>query len=112
MTIFIIIRQLQINIIIVILSDNYSKKIFTKLIKQEYIMCKQSFRIYERMIRLMENEIKQPGLYRSELEHDACGIGAIVSINGIKTHQTVSDALSIVENLEHKIGRASCRERV
>ena len=62
MTIFIIIRQLQINIIIVILSDNYSKKIFTKLIKQEYIMCKQSFRIYERMIRLMENEIKQPGL--------------------------------------------------
>ena len=65
-------------------------------------MCKQSFRIYERMIRLMENEIKQPGLYRSELEYDACGIGAIVSINGIKTHQTVSDALSIVENLEHR----------
>ena len=26
----------------------------------------------------MENEIKQPGLYRSELEHDACGIGAFV----------------------------------
>ena len=53
----------------------------------------------------MENEIKQPGLYRSELEHDACGIGAIVSINGIKTHQTVSDALSIVENLEHRAGK-------
>ena len=103
MTIFIIIRQLQINIIIVILSDNYSKKIFTKPIKQEYIMCKQSFRIYERMIRLMENEIKQPGLYRSELEHDACGIGAIVSINGIKTHQTVSDALSIVEKHSNAI---------
>ena len=68
-------------------------------------MCKQSFRIYERMIRLMGNEIKQPGLYRSELEHDACGIGAIVSINGIKTHQTVSDALSIVENLEHRAGK-------
>ena len=68
-------------------------------------MCRQSFRIYERMIRLMENEIKQPGLYRSELEHDACGIGAIVSINGIKTHQTVSDALSIVENLEHRAGK-------
>ena len=50
-------------------------------------------------------EIKQPGLYRSELEHDACGIGAIVSINGIKTHQTVSDALSIVENLEHRAGK-------
>ena len=42
-------------------------------------------------------------LYTSE--HDACGIGAIVSINGIKTHQTVSDALSIVENLEHRAGK-------
>ena len=40
----------------------------------------------------MENQIKKPGLYNSEFEHDACGIGAIVSINGIKTHQTVSDA--------------------
>ena len=93
------------KVAIVKLSDNCGKKIFTKSIKQEYIMCKQSFRIYERMIRLMENEIKQPGLYRSELEHDACGIGAIVSINGIKTHQTVSDALSIVENLEHRAGK-------
>ena len=57
--------------------------------KLEYILSKQSFRIYERMIRLMENQIKKPGLYNSEFEHDACGIGAIVSINGIKTHQTV-----------------------
>ena len=34
-----------------------------------------------------------------------CGIGAVVSIKGIKTHQTVSDALSIVENLEHRAGK-------
>ena len=45
------------------------------------------------------------GLYRPEFEHDNCGIGAIVSIKGIKTHQTVSDALSIVENLEHRAGK-------
>ncbi len=49
----------------------------------------------------MENQ----GLYRQEFEHDNCGIGAVVSIKGIETHQTVSDALKIVENLEHRAGK-------
>lgn len=53
----------------------------------------------------MENRKKQPGLYNPQFEHDNCGIGAVVSIKGIKTHQTVSDALSIVENLEHRAGK-------
>ena len=66
-------------------------------------MCKQSFRIYERMIRLMENEIKQPGLYRSELEHDACGIGAIVSIGILhrKQNTLVSPEELLVEYMSH-----------
>ena len=38
----------------------------------------------------MENENRQPGLYNPAFEHDNCGIGAVVSIKGIKTHQTVS----------------------
>lgn len=45
------------------------------------------------------------GLYSSEFEHDNCGIGAIVSIKGIKTHNTVDGALRIVENLEHRAGK-------
>ena len=53
----------------------------------------------------MEKQSRQPGLYSPSFEHDNCGIGAIVSIKGIKTHQTVSDALSIVENLEHRAGK-------
>ena len=48
---------------------------------------------------------KNAGLYRPSFEHDNCGIGAVVSIKGVKTHQTVSDALSIVENLEHRAGK-------
>lgn len=44
-------------------------------------------------------------LYDSQFEHDACGIGAVVSIQGIRTHQTVSDALRIVENLGHRAGK-------
>jgi len=53
----------------------------------------------------MENKNNQPGLYSPQFEHDNCGIGAVVSIKGVKTHQTVSDALSIVENLEHRAGK-------
>ncbi len=53
----------------------------------------------------MENQEMSNGLYRPDFEHDNCGIGAVVSIKGIKTHQTVSDALGIVENLEHRAGK-------
>jgi len=45
------------------------------------------------------------GLYRPEFEHDNCGIGAIVNVKGKKTHDTVADALKIVENLEHRAGK-------
>ena len=48
---------------------------------------------------------KNAGLYRPSFEHDNCGIGAVVNIKGIKSHKTVEDALSIVENLEHRAGK-------
>lgn len=47
---------------------------------------------------------KDIGLYRSSFEHDACGIGAIVNIDGIKTHNSIEDALNILINLEHRGG--------
>lgn len=47
----------------------------------------------------------QPLLYRPEFEHDNCGIGAIVNIKGLKTRETVENALKIVENLEHRAGK-------
>ena len=40
-----------------------------------------------------------------ETEHDACGIGAVVSIDGSASHGILSDALSIVERLEHRAGK-------
>lgn len=49
------------------------------------------------------------GLYCPMLEHDNCGIGAVVNIKGKKTHQVVSQALEIVENLEHR--ERTLRER-
>jgi glutamate synthase (ferredoxin) len=45
------------------------------------------------------------GLYDPRFEHDNCGIGAVVDIKGRKTHQTVDDALHIVEHLEHRAGK-------
>ncbi|MCD7824399.1 MAG: glutamate synthase large subunit [Clostridiaceae bacterium] len=45
------------------------------------------------------------GLYDPRMEHDNCGIGAIVNIKGNKTHDTVSGALDIVEKLEHRAGK-------
>ena len=57
----------------------------------------------------MENErnegFRQRGLYDPTFEHDACGIGAVVDIKGRKSHQTVDDALKIVEKLEHRAGK-------
>ena len=45
------------------------------------------------------------GLYRPQFEHDNCGIGAIVNIKGQKSHDTVANALKIVEHLEHRAGK-------
>ena len=47
-------------------------------------------------------ETKQLGLYDPAYEHDACGIGFVASIKGIKSHQNVGDALTILENMEHR----------
>lgn len=56
-------------------------------------------------IRDERAHIAEQGMYDSDFEHDNCGIGAVVNIKGIKTHKTVSDALRIVENLEHRAGK-------
>ncbi len=44
-------------------------------------------------------------LYQEQFEHDNCGIGACVNIKGLKSRETVENALKIVENLEHRAGR-------
>ena len=52
-----------------------------------------------------ESTATAKGLYDPSFEHDNCGIGAVVNIKGIKTHQTVENALKIVENLKHRAGK-------
>ncbi|MBO9659669.1 MAG: hypothetical protein J7527_12675, partial [Chitinophagaceae bacterium] len=42
------------------------------------------------------------GLYSPAFEHDACGIGFVANIKGGKSHQNISDALTVLENMEHR----------
>ena len=45
-----------------------------------------------------------------QMEHDACGIGSIVNIDGRKDHRVLDDALHIVEKLEHRAGKDATGE--
>ena len=47
------------------------------------------------------------GLYNPSFEHDSCGIGFVADIKGRKSHQTISDALTVLENMEHR-GACGC----
>lgn len=47
------------------------------------------------------------GLYSSSFERDACGIGFVANIKGNKSHQYISDALTVLENMEHR-GACGC----
>ncbi len=42
------------------------------------------------------------GLFDPRHERDACGVGFIVDLKGARSHGIVADALSILENLEHR----------
>ncbi len=48
------------------------------------------------------NNSESAGLYHPSFEHDACGIGFVASIAGAKSINIVSDALTILENMEHR----------
>ena len=42
------------------------------------------------------------GLYDPRNEHDACGVGFIAQMKGVKSHQIVRDGLAMLENLTHR----------
>ena len=55
----------------------------------------------------MDQAESQQGLYRPEFEHDSCGTGFITNINGHKSYQIIDDALTMLENMEHR-GACGC----
>lgn len=55
----------------------------------------------------MDQAESHQGLYRPEFEHDSCGTGFITNINGHKSNQIIDDALTMLENMEHR-GACGC----
>jgi glutamate synthase (NADPH/NADH) large chain len=49
----------------------------------------------------------QEGLYHPIFEHDSCGVGFIANMKGHKSHQIVSDALTMLERMAHR-GACGC----
>ena len=55
----------------------------------------------------MTEQQRMAGLYDPSFEHDACGIGFVANIKGNKSHKIISDALTVLENMEHR-GACGC----
>lgn len=49
-----------------------------------------------------QRQPKQLGLYEASHEHDACGVGMLVNIQGGKSHELVESALKVLENIRHR----------
>lgn len=49
----------------------------------------------------------EQGLYRKEFEHDACGIGFVASLKGIKSHRIVQDSIKMLIRMDHR-GACGC----
>ncbi len=62
----------------------------------------QKGRLNENIMSKCNTDNKNVGLYQSEYEHDACGVGMIVNIHGNKSHELVDNALRVLENMRHR----------
>lgn len=51
---------------------------------------------------MMSHFNKKRGLYDPSNEHDACGVGMLVNIQGEKSHEIVDSALRVLENMRHR----------
>ncbi len=50
---------------------------------------------------------EKQGLYDPRNEHDACGIGFVANIRGVRSYSIVDDAMKILENLKHRGGEGA-----
>ncbi len=58
-------------------------------------------------LRRLQRDAQANGLYSSEHEHDACGVGFVVQMHGKRSHDIVEKGLKILENLTHR-GACGC----
>ena len=51
---------------------------------------------------MQQSMMKNRGLYDSRFEHDACGVGLLVNVRGVKSHQLVEKGLQVLEHMVHR----------
>ena len=57
-----------------------------------------------------QRQLETNGLYSSQFEKDACGMGFVVNIKGKKSHDIIDDGLRILERLEHRGGAGADKD--
>lgn len=60
--------------------------------------------------RLEQARLEANGMYSSQFEKDACGMGFVVNIKGKKSHDIIDDGLRILERLEHRGGAGADKD--
>ena len=60
--------------------------------------------------RLDQDRLEANGMYSSQFEKDACGMGFVVNIKGKKSHDIIDDGLRILERLEHRGGAGADKD--
>ena len=60
--------------------------------------------------RLDQARLEANGMYSSQFEKDACGMGFVVNIKGKKSHSIIDDGLRILERLEHRGGAGADKD--
>ena len=60
--------------------------------------------------RLDQVRLEANGMYSSQFEKDACGMGFVVNIKGKKSHDIIDDGLRILERLEHRGGAGADKD--
>ena len=85
-----------------ILKLRLKNAIISSLILTFCITFAAKFRQQERKSKDNMTKCNNQGLYQSQYEHDACGVGMVVNIHGGKSHELVDNALRVLENMEHR----------
>jgi glutamate synthase (NADPH/NADH) large chain len=48
------------------------------------------------------HEYEKKSLYSFDNEHDACGVGLVTTLTGVKSHRIVEEGLQVLENMVHR----------
>ncbi len=84
------------------LSSNRLKKVNQQLRKGKHDRFQEGESMVGTDLRRNREIMAREGLYEPENEHDACGVGFVVNIDGTRAHGIITQGLRVLENLSHR----------